>query len=723
MLQPIYIAHLIQGISKVGEKMKRITLALIASASLLLVFASSVLGDMDEVGPATRGGTIYVGPDRTYTSIQQAIDAAVSGDEIYVDTGTYYEDLMVSKTVHLYAADGASPVIMGTNTTSVITLNASDCTIQGFEIREGAKKAWCAGVFINSDDNLISDCTFINNRGGIVMNNDSSGNTIRNSEFRENKDVAIRSLGWSSQIEIQECKMTDNGGGMTFTFSNNISVSDCYIRSQWQGIYCYGCVDFTFTVNTIAHHADVDDQPPLTEGMLLWDCSRMDIVLNDLIDNQGPGIELRSTDNCNIINNMFDINGDVGLGIDIQPHMSGSSSTGNRIIGNIFRNNSLQAVDNGIGNVWTGDDYGNYWSDHTTPDIDGDLIVDKPYLINGSAGSNDTLPVADHDIYLGPKLSPPDNVTATVDTYYYGQFTVDDIDTELADQLWLVHTDAEWLSFNDGIINGTPSQFDTGTYFVNVTIDDVRHISCLNITLTVVEEIEPEVPANNTPPSIPKIETDSYEYSNGESVVLRGTSEDVEGTDLTYTWSSNISGYLGAGEVLNISSLPPGVHEITLNVTDEGGASSESSITITILEGTTGEIDENSGKPDIAIVVLITIGLVIVTSLFVIILSLARRPRQRKNSQITIRSNDVPVHSSVRAGGLSPRTAKVSIHDHSGTELDHSSTRFSTDELQDLSQHLGHWSDDQLAYEFTARYRKGEISKRTYDNAMKALKE
>jgi hypothetical protein len=110
----------------------------------------------------------------------------------------------------------------------------------------------------------------------------------------------------------------------------------------------------------------------------------------------------------------------LGHGIKIQ------SGSGNRIWNNSFaRNNgattsynpsSQQALDSGQGNTWneTVNPYGwgNYWSDWTNPDQDADGIVDLPYLLAGTSGSMDHLPLAlpPHPLRIPPP--PPENLSA-----------------------------------------------------------------------------------------------------------------------------------------------------------------------------------------------------------------------------------------------------------------------------------------------------------------------
>src|SRR5262249_58546498 len=71
-------------------------------------------------------------------------------------------------------------------------------------------------------------------------------------------------------------------------------------------------------------------------------------------------------------------------------------------------------------------------------------------------------------------------------------------------------------------------------------------------------------------------------YEHGATVPFTASASDVEDTSLTIHWSSSRDGDLGTGASLSTSSLTSGTHTITASVTDSGGKSASSSITIVV---------------------------------------------------------------------------------------------------------------------------------------------
>lgn len=143
-----------------GGRILKLYLATIA----ILLLSGSVQAD-----------TIVVCPSGcNYSIIQAAIDAAHMGDTIEVDSGTYYENVYVSKSIVLKGIDTGKgkPVVNAGGSGSAITLYADNTTLQGFNVtRSGTCGCGNAGIKIMSNNSTIFDNTAYRNKYGIYCAN------------------------------------------------------------------------------------------------------------------------------------------------------------------------------------------------------------------------------------------------------------------------------------------------------------------------------------------------------------------------------------------------------------------------------------------------------------------------------------------------------------------------------------------------------------------------
>jgi hypothetical protein len=92
---------------------------------------------------------IYVCPlGCDYSKIQKAVDAARPGDTIIVKAGTYYENVVLNKSLTLKAEGRA--IIDAQYLGNPITVLADNCTIEGFEVRNSRLTEDNAGIFVAS---------------------------------------------------------------------------------------------------------------------------------------------------------------------------------------------------------------------------------------------------------------------------------------------------------------------------------------------------------------------------------------------------------------------------------------------------------------------------------------------------------------------------------------------------------------------------------------------
>jgi len=176
-----------------------------------------------------------------YTMIQEAINAieTLDGHTILVEEGTYYEHIVVNKSLSLVGANLSETVIDGGHSGNVINIVAGNVKITGFTIQNSGDDL-SNGIYSTSSGNNISYNTIINNGNGIKLyrssNNSITGNNI------VNNDYGVK-LSWhSNSNSISENVLVDNNWGIALSFySDSNSISRNNITKNEYGIFLHSC--------------------------------------------------------------------------------------------------------------------------------------------------------------------------------------------------------------------------------------------------------------------------------------------------------------------------------------------------------------------------------------------------------------------------------------------------------------------------------------------------
>ena len=311
------------------------------------------------------GSTIYhVYPGE---SIQDAINSAESGDTIFVHNGTYYEHVVVNKTVWLVGENRRNTIIDGNSTGNVIEVTASNVNIRGFTIQNGQ-----TGVDLTYLNNtVISGNNIMNNSHGINLwhcnNNTLTGNTITNNSvgislygFASNAIVGNNitnnycgiSLEEFSDTTLSNNNVTNNHVGIRFTFSrgNNTLRSNSLADNQYNfDFYKYpllSCfiidIDTSNTVNGkpvyyLVNETDLTINPSTypNVGYLALVNSKNITVSNLTLTNNGQGLLLVNT-NSSTIENVTAKNNGEGFYLYV--------SSGNTLARNTITNNNGDGI-------------------------------------------------------------------------------------------------------------------------------------------------------------------------------------------------------------------------------------------------------------------------------------------------------------------------------------------------------------------------------------------
>jgi pectin methylesterase-like acyl-CoA thioesterase len=148
--------------------------------SRCLLCAAAVGGALFTVPTLGTAATLCVsshplpGCDNTYTTIQDAVDAAASGDIVKVVPGHYQEDVHITIPLSLIGAGAANTVIDATSQSNGIFV---DGNVDGTPGSNTLKDVVVTGFTVenaNFEGILIANASFVTVRGNTLVNNDLS---------------------------------------------------------------------------------------------------------------------------------------------------------------------------------------------------------------------------------------------------------------------------------------------------------------------------------------------------------------------------------------------------------------------------------------------------------------------------------------------------------------------------------------------------------------------
>ena len=386
-------------------------------------FAPNISGNIKKTSGNKGRDIIYVNWDGSgdYTTIQEGINAANPGDTVFVFNGTYYENVIIDKTLNLIGEDKNYSIIDGGGTGDVLYLSTDYINVTAFTIQNSGFVGYPnydAGIDVRSNYNTINnniirlDCLhgmyIITSSNNTIINNNIStnyfgmnivhsciDNNISSNTLWNNSGMGIRFYNSNNNDIINNsiCSNTLDGLALQEFSNNNTIINNVISNNGDKGIELDGSSNNIISENEV--HNNFDDGITLN-----YQSSNNIISENNITNNIDDGIQLYSS--CND-NNIFGNNfiGNVERGIQVTVY-----SDNNMMYHNNFINNTQNAYDEGC-NYWHNQaiNDGNYWSDFDESfegawDNDSNGIVDSPYQVTGN-GNKDYYPL------MHPLTCPP----------------------------------------------------------------------------------------------------------------------------------------------------------------------------------------------------------------------------------------------------------------------------------------------------------------------------
>lgn len=336
-------------------------------------------------------------------TLARAVENANAGDRLLLRSGTYTGGILITKDIDIIG-NGKS-VVVGTGVGSVIHVDAPNVEISGMQLSGSGS----SHQTIDSGVQLTKKAT-----GAIVRDNHLEGNLYgidvhgaRNALVEDNIIVGR-----------QDRLMNRRGNGVYVWNAPGAEVNGNFVRFGRDGIFVNSSKKNSFNNNRFedlrfaVHYMYADDSEVTGNisignhlGYAIMFTSRVKVSGNTSIGDRDHGIMLNYVNDAileeNIVQNggkkclfMYNANKNVMRnnhfeGCPIGIHFTAGSER-NKIIGNAFVGNRTQVKFVGSkDHVWTG----NFWSDHTAYDVNGDGVADQAFR------PNDTM---DHILWTQP---------------------------------------------------------------------------------------------------------------------------------------------------------------------------------------------------------------------------------------------------------------------------------------------------------------------------------
>lgn len=331
--------------------------------------------------------------------LRAALTAAAPGDVLRLRSGHHDGPLQIDRPITIEGEKDS--VIDGGGQGSVITVSAPEVALRGLTIvNSGARlETEDSGIFVDKDGdgvliegnrlagNLIGvflkgpqdavvrdnrivgrDDLRMNERGNGVQLWNTPGSVVERNDIRQGRDGIF--VTTSKDNAFRHNRFRDLRFAIHYMYTNRSEV----IGNRSSGNHAGYAIMFSDRLVIRDNRSDGDRD----HGFLLNYANRSEIAGNSVRGGAEKCVFIYNANRNQFIDNRFE-------GCEIGIHFTAGSER-NEIVGNAFIANRSQVKYVGTREIeWSREGRGNYWSDNSAYDLDGDGIADRPYQPNDLA--------------------------------------------------------------------------------------------------------------------------------------------------------------------------------------------------------------------------------------------------------------------------------------------------------------------------------------------------
>ncbi len=339
---------------------------------------------------------IYVGENKPFRSIQNAVKSANSGDTIIVENGRYSGSIFINKPLTLIGVN--YPVINTLLKGSGIVVDARHVLVKGFKIINDGDNLgkMDAGILLRqkADFAVIENNYIIDSNANGIYVDGAFYATVKDNFISSSRNAPWGARGygfylWNAQYDVLEENVIKYfvGGFYVISSPNSYLIKNIIIDDYYGTHYMYSYHDVVagnFVKNTVVGlalmysnyiTASFNTIVNAKHKGFLFNQAFYDTIASNTVINCGKGMDLYDTVWNKIIHNLIIHNG-IGM------HVWGGSFH-NTVYNNSFINNRFQIKFLAHANIyWDYKGEGNFWSDYNGFTTKKGNVGELPYRAN-----------------------------------------------------------------------------------------------------------------------------------------------------------------------------------------------------------------------------------------------------------------------------------------------------------------------------------------------------